>query len=170
MSKRRHLAYGVWQCFDHVVRHVQLHQRLHLHQFARNFFQVVARRVNLHTATRRLLMDHLSLTQLLNFPVSTYLVVYGAHWTVWGRLKADVQQALHVGNSPQIVTVVAVLRQRRWCTSSKTARWQGFLAVSRLYILLKIVVLSGSTRKAYDKESAHIGQRFIATHRWRERM
>jgi len=45
-------------------------------------------------------MDHLSLTKLLKFPVSTYFVVYGAHWTVSARLKADVQQALPVGNSP----------------------------------------------------------------------
>ena len=34
-----------------------------------------------------LLMDHLSLTQLLNFPVSTYLVIYDAQWTVSGRLR-----------------------------------------------------------------------------------
>ena len=97
-------------------------------------------------------MDHLSLIQLLKFPVSTYLVVYGAHWTVSRRLKAGVQQAIPVGNSPQILPVAALLHNKRWRTSSKTARWQGFLGVSWLYTLLKIVVLSGSARKAYDNE------------------
>jgi len=61
------------------------------------------------------------------------------------------------GNSPQILPVAAVLHNRRRCTSSKTARRQAFLMVSRLYILLKIARhitdnTSGSTRKAYVKE------------------
>jgi len=89
----------------------------------------------------RVSIDVLNL--LLKFPVSTNLVVSGAHWTLSGRLKADVQQALHVGSSPQILPVASVLSNRWWCTSSKTARWQGIMVVSRLYrVAQKFATLS----------------------------
>ena len=67
----------------------------------------------------------LSLTKLLKFPLSTDVVVYGAHWTVSGRLNADVQQALPVANSPQILSVAAVLhnRPRRRLPGDKVSWW-----------------------------------------------